>query len=100
MVCSMADEQIPSGQAWRVEYHRDLERELRSLPKPYIRRVLEVIESLASNPRPHGAEKLTGHDLWRIRIGVYRLLYQISEPEHSVRTYCIGHRRDVYRRLG
>jgi mRNA interferase RelE/StbE len=90
---------MPSGQTWRVEYHRDLERELRSLPKPYIRRILEVIESLANNPRPHGAEKTVGHDLWKIRIGVYRLLYQINEPDRTVRTYRIGHRRDVYHGL-
>jgi mRNA interferase RelE/StbE len=84
---------------WTVEYHRELEKEIRQLPKTFIRRVLEKIESLGENPRPHGCEKITGHDLWKVRVGVYRILYTINEEQRIVRTYKIGHRRDIYRDL-
>lgn len=84
---------------WTVEYHRDIEKEIRQLPKPFIKRILEKIESLADNPRPPGCEKISGHELWKVRIGVYRILYTINEEQHTIRTYRIGHRRDIYRDL-
>jgi mRNA interferase RelE/StbE len=85
-----------SASRYTVSFHRDLESELRRLPKPYIRRILQTIESLAINPRPHGSEKITGHDLWKMRVGVYRLIYAIDDANHQVRTYRVGHRRDIY----
>ncbi len=84
---------------WTVEYHRDIEKEIRQLPKPFIKRILEKIESLADNPRPPGCEKISGHELWKVRIGVYRILYTINEEQHTIRTYRIGHRRDICRDL-
>ena len=89
----------PTSARWTVEYHRDLESELRRLPKPYIRRVLETIEQLADDPRPPGSEKIRGHELWKIRVGMYRLLYEIDDEHRRIRTYRVGHQRDVYRRL-
>jgi mRNA interferase RelE/StbE len=84
---------------WTVEYHRDIEKELRQLPKPFIARIVEKIESLGDNPRPHGCEKVRGHELWKVRVGVYRILYTINEEQHIVHVYRIGHRRDIYRDL-
>ncbi|MCX6044881.1 MAG: type II toxin-antitoxin system RelE/ParE family toxin [Chloroflexi bacterium] len=84
---------------WTVIYHRDLEKEIRLLPKPYIRRILEMIEGLAQDPRRHGSEKLDGHDLWKVRVGLYRIIYHIDDHQHIVSTYRIGHRKDVYRNL-
>jgi mRNA-degrading endonuclease RelE of RelBE toxin-antitoxin system len=46
---------------WTVTYHRDLEREIRRLPRPFIKRILETIESLAADPRPPGCKKIEGH---------------------------------------
>jgi mRNA interferase RelE/StbE len=63
---------------WRVTYHRDLEKEIRRLPKPYIKRILETIESLAADPRPPGCKKLEGHQFWLVQVAVYRILYQID----------------------
>lgn len=60
---------------WTVYYHRDLEKEIRRLPKPHIRHILEAIETLAVNPKPGSSKKIKGHDLWRIRVGVYRICY-------------------------
>jgi mRNA interferase RelE/StbE len=84
---------------WTVTYHRDLEREIRRLPRPFIKRILETIESLAADPRPPGCKKIEGHHFWRVQVGVYRILYQIDEENRVINTYRIGHRRDVYRNL-
>lgn len=85
---------------WAIAYHKDLEKEIRRLPRPTIRRILEAIESLAINPWPPGCRKMEGHQqLWRIQIGVYRIIYQIDEDKRLITSYRIGHRRDVYRNL-
>ncbi len=84
---------------WAVNFHRDLEKEIRRLPRSYLKRVLEAIEALGADPRPHGSKRLEGYDLWRIQIGVYRVLYEIDEENRVVNTYRIGHRKDVYRSL-
>ncbi len=52
---------------------------------------------LENNPRPPGCKKLTGHqDIWRIRVGDYRVLYTVDDAEMIVRVSRIAHRRDVY----
>jgi mRNA interferase RelE/StbE len=56
------------------------------------------MRELAKLPRPAGAEKLSGHDLFRVRQGDYRILYEIEDRELTVTIIKIGHRRDVYRR--
>lgn len=84
---------------WTVNYHRDLAKEIRRLPKPTIKRLLEAIEGLATNPQPPGCQKIEGYDLWRIRVGSYRILYQIDEGNRTVNSYRVGHRKDVYRGL-
>ena len=84
---------------WEVNYHRDIEKEIRRLPKHYIKRILVTLEDMALNPRPHGSIILREYDLWRIKVGVYRILYDIDDDNHLVSTYRIGHRREVYRNL-
>lgn len=84
---------------WVVNYHRDLEKEIRRLPKPYIKRVLEAMETLATDPKPQGSKKLAGHPFWRIQVGVYRIIYHIDEEKRLVSTFRVGHRKDVYRNL-
>lgn len=58
---------------------------------------MAAIEALAGDPRPHGCRKLTGaEDLWRIRVGDYRVVYQVDDAEMLVLIATAGHRRDVY----
>jgi mRNA interferase RelE/StbE len=60
---------------------------------------IDRIISLASEPRPVGAVKLTGHgNDWRIRIGEYRVVYQIDDAHQTITILVVGHRRDVYDR--
>ena len=75
-------------------------RELASFQKPDQRRILSAIESLAEMPRPVGCTKLSGFgDIWRIRVGVYRIIYRIEDRRLVVQVIRIGHRREVYRGL-
>ena len=84
---------------WNIHFHRKLEKELRRLPKQYIQSIFEAIESLAIDPHPTQSSKVQGHELWRIRVGVYRILYEIDEENHIVYTYRVGHRKSVYLNL-
>jgi mRNA interferase RelE/StbE len=55
------------------------------------------MQGLSAQPRPRGCEKLTGHDLFRVRQGKYRILYEVQDQDLVVTVFKIGHRRDVYR---
>lgn len=82
----------------QVVVERSAEKDLRELPPDVRSRVADSLRGLASNPRPVGCRKLAGakHD-WRIRVGAYRVIYEIAEPPNLVRVYRIRHRREVYR---
>lgn len=81
---------------WQVVFHSKLEKELRRLPKPYIRQILETLTSLTVDPHPPQSRKVQGYELWRVRVGVYRILYGIDEEHQIVRTYRVGHRKNIY----
>lgn len=72
-------------------------RALRALPVRDEKRILTAVQALANNPRPTGCLKLSGSDLWRIRVGQYRVVYEIADDELIIRVVRVGHRRDVYR---
>ncbi len=72
-------------------------KELEALPKPDRLRIIERIKALADHPRPVGCEKLTGEEKYRVRQGVYRILYEIHDDIITVVVVKIGHRREVYR---
>lgn len=74
------------------------EKQLDELPTPLRRRIAEAVEGLESNPQPHGVKKLTGaENLWRIRVGDYRIVYTIENDRLIVLVVKIGHRREIYR---
>ena len=84
--------------AYTVLFQPAARRELNDLQRPDQRRVLAAIESLAANPRPPGCTKMSGfRDIWRIRIGIFRVIYRIEDARLIVEIIRIGHRRDVYR---
>jgi mRNA interferase RelE/StbE len=72
-------------------------KELEGLPTKDRRRVVTRMQGLSAQPRPRGCEKLTGHDLFRVRQGKYRILYEVQDQDLVVTVFKIGHRRDVYR---
>lgn len=71
--------------------------ELELLPKKDRQRMAARIQSLAADPRPHGCEKLSGADKYRVRQGDYRVVYSIDDQAQTLVIVKIGHRRDVYR---
>jgi len=73
-------------------------RQFKKLPRDARQRLGEEIEKLAENPRPSGVKKMAGEEnLWRVRVGDYRLVYEIYDSRLIVVIITIGHRRDVYR---
>jgi mRNA interferase RelE/StbE len=83
---------------YRVVVARSAERELRGLPAGVRERAKRSIEALASAPRPRGLKKLQGSsDLWRLRIGDYRVVYRIDDRNSLVDIVHIRDRKDAYR---
>ena len=72
-------------------------KELEAAPTKDRRRIATRIQALATEPRPAGSEKLTGHDLYRVRQGDYRVVYEVSDAQRTVAVFKIGHRREAYR---
>ncbi|NOY29357.1 MAG: type II toxin-antitoxin system RelE/ParE family toxin [Planctomycetes bacterium] len=74
-------------------------RQLRKLPTRDQKRIVREIELLEDNPRPSGVKKLIGEDnFWRIRIGDYRVVYEIKDAKLLVLVLRIAHRKDIYRK--
>lgn len=85
--------------SYRVDFTAGAARQVKKLPRPARDRVLDAIEELGEDPRPHGAKKLVGEQMaWRIRIGDYRVIYDIFDSELTVTVVRAAHRREVYDR--
>ena len=82
---------------YELRFKPSVAKDLRDVPRGDVRRILDRIEGLRDDPRPAGAEKLTGADLYRVRQGVYRIVYTIEDGRLVVIVVKIGHRRDVLR---
>jgi len=83
---------------YQVVIERRAEKEMDRLSAPIHRRVSAAILALAFEPRPVGCRKLVGGgDDWRIRVGDYRVVYQIADTVKVVRIHRVRHRRDVYK---
>jgi len=81
-----------------VELTRTAEKQLRRIAKRHRVRLVEVIRGLADRPRPHGTRKLQGYDdVYRIRVGQYRVVYEILEDRVIVIVLKVGHRKDIYK---
>lgn len=82
---------------YRITFKARAQKELRKLPQNISERVEKAIDELANNPRPRNSKKLINRDnSWRLRIGNYRVLYEIYDNEIKVLIVRIRHRRDVY----
>lgn len=83
---------------YRVLLERGAERDLARLSSEIYDRVIAAIQTLANNPRPPGCRKLVGSkNDWRIRVGDYRVIYEIADEIRVVRVNRVRHRREVYR---
>jgi mRNA interferase RelE/StbE len=82
---------------YNVGIKRSAAKELEELPVKDRRRIVGRIRALANDPRPHGCEKLSGEEKYRVRQGRLRILYQVDDHLSAVTVVKIGLRRDVYR---
>lgn len=83
--------------SYSLEIKRSAAKELGQVPPKDRGRIVGRIQALAQDPRPPGAEKLSGQERYRVRQGDYRILYEIEDDVLRVMLVKIGHRRDVYR---
>ena len=84
--------------SYSLEIKRSAAKELAQLPAKDRGRVIARIQALAEDPRPVGAEKLSGQERYRVRQGDYRILYEIEDAVLRIMVVKIGHRRDIYRK--
>ena len=83
---------------YTVTFVRSARKELESLPTDVVERIWPRIENLADVPRPAGSRKLSGRrNLWRLRVGDYRVVYAIDDRQQAVDVVAVRHRKDVYR---
>lgn len=85
--------------SFKVEWKHSAVKELKHLPKQVVTRMLEAVESLAKDPYPSGVRKLTGSEhSYRIRVGDYRIVYNIRSSILVIEIIRVGHRKNVYDR--
>jgi mRNA interferase RelE/StbE len=83
---------------YRVEVSRTAEKQIAGLPRADQVRVLRAIVRLQDDPRPSGCRKLEGYAAtYRVRVGLYRIIYDVDDPRILAIVLKVGHRRDVYR---
>jgi len=84
--------------AYEVRIKPSASREIRKLSKRVQSGIIVALEALAVDPRPHGVRKLTAaDDLYRVRVGDYRVIYQVRDEDLLVLVVKVAHRRDAYR---
>ncbi len=86
--------------SYKIVFKPSIEKDLRALPRPAVARVMSRIEALKDDPFPRQSVKLTGAEqLYRLRVGDYRIVYGVNKDAGQVIVHYVRHRRDVYRQL-
>ena len=85
-------------ESYRIVLRKSAAKEIEKLDKKTTSRVIGKIQALSVDPRPPGCKKLSGEEKYRIRVGTYRILYQIVDRELIVTVVRVRHRRDAYRK--
>jgi len=82
---------------YQVILPKSVQKELNRLPDDIASRILARLVGLETNPRPADVKKLKGRDAWRIRVGDYRVIYEIHDRLLQIIVITVGHRRGIYR---
>lgn len=83
---------------YKLVFRKSVSKDFRAIPNKDVSRILQRIEELQENPRPIGGEKLSGQERYRIRQGVYRIIYEVADEFLIVTVVKVGHRKHVYKR--
>jgi len=81
-----------------IVFKRSVYKDLRPISRPDLKRIFARVDALADAPRGPGCEKLSGQERYRVRQGVYRIIYEIEDSRLIVTVVKIGHRSDIYDR--
>lgn len=85
---------------YSVAFKKSAEKDLRKIPREIIPHIFEHVENLAGDPVPHDAYKIaSAENLYRIRVGDYRIIYQVLHESHEVTIFYVRHRSVAYRGL-
>ena len=84
--------------SYKLVFKKSVAKDLRSIPNKDVARLLQRMQKLQENPRPVGSEKLSGQERYRIRQGVYRIIYEICADVLVVTVVKVAHRKHVYQR--
>ena len=82
---------------YEIFFKESVWKDFKKIQKSDLKKILARIEKLQNDPRPSGCEKLAGQELYRIRQGLYRIVYSIQDKELTVWVVKVGHRKSVYR---
>jgi len=82
---------------YRIVVRKPVSKDLDGIPKREIRRTIKAIAVLSDDPRPVQSRKLSGEEKWRLRRGVFRIVYEILDAQLVVCVVKIRHRKDAYR---
>ena len=82
---------------YRIQFKNSVAKDLRNFPKKDVKKILGKIDALAENPRPPGVKKLSGSDYYRVRQGMYRIVYEVVDDTLIVYVIKVAHRSSIYR---
>jgi mRNA interferase RelE/StbE len=84
--------------SFNLQWRKSTRKDLRRIPREAVFRIIAEVEKLAEEPSPHGSEKLSGSErTYRIRVGDYRVVYELLRDANIVEIQRVRHRKDVYR---
>jgi len=82
---------------YKILFKKSVWKDFQSIPDKDLKKILNRIESLSSNPRIPGSQKLSGQERYRLRQGQYRIVFSIQDEELTVWVVKVGHRKGIYR---
>lgn len=82
---------------YKITFKKSVAKDFRNIPKQDVQRILKRIDLLAENPRAEGCIKLTGQESYRVRLGLYRIVYEIRDDVLVVNVVKVGHRSAIYK---
>ena len=86
--------------SYRIEFKRSAERDIRRIGRALIPKILREIEALADNPFPRQSLQLSGAEkTHRLRVGNYRVIYEVDSEAETIIIWYVRHRREAYRRI-
>ena len=82
---------------YEISVKKSAVKELEAIPKKELQKIIKKIQSLASDPRPEGSQKLSHREQYRLRQGDYRIIYSVQDDDLTVHIIKVGHRKEIYR---